>query len=370
MSRNVAGRTRSALLAATLLLAAGSAQAQDWQAEWAAALAQSKGQDLNLTVHSYEAHEAVAREFQKKFPDIKVNVTAATPSSTAPRIVTEQKNGIYNVDSWWASTSNMNNIVLPADGFEKITDYLILPEVKDPSKWQRPDMLYTSDRGPYIMVHSYYYEAIGFVNSNVVKGYKLENADQLLDPRLIGKIVIEDPRRPNGGSNGMAALLKLKGPDFISALFTKMQPTFMSITRQVTDTVSRGDAVLAFGGNPETMYQCWNAGGCKDISRMKQFNYVLARGVAVLKNAPHKAATKVWVNWLLSKEGQESYVQNWAKTNQSGAVSLRADVAPDPKHLDSVPDYSRLDQFVSVATDSGAPVMEEVYRLLAKAQGR
>ncbi len=360
----------TAALALAISLCTSAAVAQDWQKEWADALAQSKGQNLNLAVHSYEAHEAVARDFQKKFPDIKVNVTASTPSSMAPRIVTEQKNKIYNWDSWWASTSNMNNIVLPADGFDKITDYLILPEVKEPKNWQRPDMLYTSERGPFILVHSYYYEGTGFWNAAAVKGYKLENADSLLDPRIVGKIVIEDPRRPNGGSNALAALLKLKGSDFVETLMTKMQPTFMNITRQVTDSVTRADAAIGFGGNPEAVYQCWNAGGCKDVARIKQFNYVLARGVAVLKNAPNKAATKVWINWLLSREGQESYVQNWAKTNQSGAVSLRADVAPDPKHMDSVPDYTRLDQFVSVATDSGTPVMEEVYRLFNKVQSR
>jgi ABC-type Fe3+ transport system substrate-binding protein len=363
-------RKAGATIALAAVLVSGNARAQDWKQEWDAARAAAKGQQLNLILHSYEAHEAVAREFQKKFPDIRVNVTAATPSSTAPRLVTEQKNGIYNWDSWWASTGNMNSIVLPAGGFDPITDYLILPEVKEPSNWQRPDMLYTSSRGPFILVHSYYYQGAGFWNTSVVKGFKLETPESLLDPRLVGKINIEDPRRSNGGSNAMAALLKLRGPDFVNSLFTKMQPTFMSITRQLTDAVSRGDAAIIFGGNPETMYQCWNAGGCRDVRRVTEFKYVLARGVAVFKNAPNKAATKVWINWLLSKEGQESYVQNWANTNKYGAVSLRADVAPHPDHQDSVPEYSRLDQFVSVATDSGAPVMEEVYRLYSKVQSR
>ncbi len=361
---------RLAIPLALAMAMSAPALAQDWRKDWAETLARAKGQDLNLIVHSYEAHEAVAREFQKKFPDIRVNVTAATPSSTAPRIVSEQKNGIYNWDSWWASTSNMNNIVLPVGGFEKLPDYFILPEVKDAANWRRPDMLYTSERGPFILVHSYYYEATGFINRSVVKGFTFAGVDDLVDPRLKGKIIIEEPTRPNGGSNASAAFLKLRGSDFVTKLFADQQPTFMTITRQITDAVSRGDAAIAIGGNPEAVAQCWKAGGCKDVSRMSQINYVLARGVGVFKNAPHKDATKVWINWLLSREGQQTYVEMWAKTNESGAVSMRSDVAPDPRHQASVPDYARLDEFVSVATDSGAQYMDDVYKLYAKVRNR
>ena len=41
------------------LLAAAPAFAQDWQKEWADTQARAKGQEFNLAVHSYEAHEAV-----------------------------------------------------------------------------------------------------------------------------------------------------------------------------------------------------------------------------------------------------------------------------------------------------------------------
>jgi iron(III) transport system substrate-binding protein len=364
-------QTQAMLIACGLTLALISPlKAQDWQKEWSDTLNRAKGQELNLAVHSYEAHEAVAREFQKKNPDIKVNVTPATPSTIAPKIVAEQKNGIYNWDSWWASTANMNNIVMPIDGFAKLTDYLILPEVKDAAQWRRPDMMYTSDRGPYIFVHSYYYEATGFYNTGVVKGLKLDKAEALLDPRLKGKIIIEDPARPNGGSNAIAALLKAQGPYFVRRLLGDMQPSFMSITRQITDSVARGDAAIIIGGNPEAITQCWHAGGCKDVIRLPHINYILARGVGVLKNAPHKEATKIWINWLLSKEGQETYVREWARTNESGAVSMRKDVAPAPKHEESVPDYNRLDQFVSVATDQGQSFMSDVYKLYSEVKNR
>ena len=176
--------------------------------------------------------------------------------------------------------------------------------------------------------------------------------------------------RPRTGRKVIYANTVCWGAAFVEKFFTDQQPTFMTITRQITDAVSRGDAAISIGGNPEAIYQCWHAGGCKDVIRLPNINYVLARGVGVFKNAPHKDATKVWINWLLSREGQESYVAMWAKTNESGAVSMRSDVAPAPAHQASVPDYARLDDFVSVATDSGAPFMDEVYKIYAKVRNR
>src|SRR5262249_3550221 len=126
-------------LVAVLLPDGATAQQQDWQQEWADTLAQAQGQPLALTVHGIEGHEAVVREFQKRFPDIKVELTVSNPSIIAPRIVTEQRNGIFAWDSWWAATANMNNIVLPAGGLGRISDYLVFPEREGPPNGGAPD---------------------------------------------------------------------------------------------------------------------------------------------------------------------------------------------------------------------------------------
>ncbi len=341
-------------------LATGSAAAQDWQKEWADTLARAKGQELNLAVHSYEAHEAVAREFQKKFPDIKVNVTPSTPSTFAPRVITEQRNGIFAWDSWWASTANMNNLVLPLDGFDKITDYFILPEVKEPSNWRRPDMLYTSERGPYILMAAQYAESTAYFNKAAVKGLEVKDVDDLLNPKLKGLIVTEDATKPNAGTYVLSSFVKTRGEGFMRRLLGEMNPVYISNQRQIADTLIRGDAAVMLGGNPEYVNQCWKAGACRDIIRLPVQKYLLGRGVAVMKNAPHKDATKVWVNWLLSKDGQETYVKLWAATNEVGAVSMRKDVAADPHHLDSEPDYANMEKFGRPSTDAGARDLEVV----------
>ena len=51
---------------------------------------------------------------------------------------------------------------------------------------------------------------------------------------------------------------------------------------------------------------------------------------------------------------------------------MRKDVAPDPKHLDSVPDYAKLDSYFLAATDAGEGAMKKVQSLYSavKEKGR
>ena len=163
-------------------LALGHAQAEEnWQTEWADTIARARGQSLVLAVHALEGHVPVVREFEKRFPDIKVELTEQGQTVTAPRIVTEQKNGIYAWDSWWGATGNMTTVVLPTGGFDRITDYFVLPEVKDASNWNAPDFLYTSDAGPYVFVHTNYEEAAVYFNKSAIKGFAPTSIDQLIE---------------------------------------------------------------------------------------------------------------------------------------------------------------------------------------------
>jgi iron(III) transport system substrate-binding protein len=357
------------ILVAMALPAAVDAQF-DWQREWNDTLAKAKGQPIALAVHGIEGHEAVVREFHKKFPDINVQLTVSNPSMIAPRIVTEQKNGIFAWDSWWAATANMNNVVLPAGGLDPIPNYLILPEVKDLSNWQAPNYLYTSDKGPFVFVHTYYEEATVYRNKDVVRPLDLDNADQLLDRRLRGQIAIRDPSRPNSGSFALAGLAKAKGLDFVRQLFTEMAPVVIDNPRQLTDAVLRGDKAVIIGAEQDLITRCRLAGGCKSVVRLPFGRYMFSRGVSVLKNAPHKEATKVWINWLLSRDGQETYVREWAKTNDIGALSLRKDVKPQPAQEAATPDYERMGEYLLAGTDAGGEHLAAVIKLYIDLRNR
>ena len=50
--------------------------------------------------------------------------------------------------------------------------------------------------------------------------------------------------------------------------------------------------------------------------------------LSILNRLPHPHATKVFVNWLLSREGQTHYQKHFLRIDP--VFSLREDVPPDP----------------------------------------
>lgn len=347
---------------------AATASAQDWQAEWNKTLEEAKAKELNIVIQPNEAFESVVRVFQERFPDIKTQVSIIHPSQAAPRIVKEQEGKVYNWDVWWSTASNMNNVVLPAGGLEPITDYLILPEVKDESNWRDPKYLYTSDRGPYVLVHTHFLQNLGLYNTEMVPGGKL-TMENILDPSLKGKIAIRVPSRPHGGTMMLAQIARTSGIETVRKLLTDQAPVFIDNDQQVTQSVINGEFAVGIGTTEQTYSECVREGGCQTI-RMFPVSFMHSRSVSVLKNPPNPAGAKVFINWILSKEGQEAYVTEWSKTNNSGAISMRKDVQGNPEHADSTPDFSNLDQYVAVSLDSGSASLKEITELYNKARSQ
>jgi ABC-type Fe3+ transport system substrate-binding protein len=349
---------------AALLLAACWAAAParaDWKSDWDKAVADARGQSLNLIIQPNEGYEAVVAEFKRRFPQIKVQTTLMHPTDAGPRVLMEQQNGRFGWDAWWATASNMNNIATPAGGLDKISDYFVLPEVKDMNNWRDPDYLYTSKRGPYVFAHTHFIMHLGVYNRKLVPGGKL-SADNLLDPALKGKFAIRQPSRPHGGAMVLAQIAKEKGINTVEKLLTDMAPVYVDNDRQTFMAVLKGTSAVGFGIPEGTMFDCKSEGGCQDLVLFPS-GFMHSRGLSVFKNAPNKAATKVWVNWLLSKEGQESYVREWAKYNPSGAFSMRKDVAGNPAHADTMPDMRNIGKYVAVSFDSGNADLKQIIDL-------
>jgi len=349
--------------------AATAAVAQDWKAEWDKTVAAAKGSKLNLVIQPDPGFEAIVEVFKKKYPDIRVEASAVNPSAFAPRLVTEQNSGLFAWDVWWSSASNMTIVNIPAGSLAPIPNYLILPEVKDESNWHNPKYLYTSDKGPFVFVHTHYLQNLGYYNTDLVPGGEIKTIRDLANPALKGKFALRAPDRPHGGSQMLAQALKMTDEAFLNTLFTTMSPIIVDNARQVTDGVIRGDYAYGIGTDDNVWMDCVKAGGCKNVKQVP-FSFMHSRAISIPKNPPNPAAAKVFVNWLLSKEGQEVYVKEWAKVDSVGAFSMRKDVAPDPAHKGSLPDFNNLDQYVAVSLDSGVPYISKVAELFNKSRAK
>jgi len=93
--------------------------------------------------------------------------------------------------------------------------------------------------------------------------------------------------------------------------------------RQLAETVTRGKAALSIGLSYYTYMPFVKAGlPVKPLPNLKEGFYAASGSgnIGVLKNAAHPNAGKVFLNWMLSKEGQTGF------TKALGQPTRRLDV--------------------------------------------
>ena len=351
-----------------ILTPSGAAHAQAWQDEWNATLAKAKGQTLNAMVAGEEAYQIILNEFSKKF-GVKVETTVSRPSSAIARIQTEQKNGQYIWDIWMGGTSNMVNAASPAGLTAPMEPYFILPEVKDVSNWRHADFLF-GDSKRTVFTNSNKLEFYVLRNKSVLPEVKVETWDDLLNPKLKGKISVRDMSVPNAGTFAMATAYGVKGPDFVRKLLKDQEVKVYENPQQLDTAITRGGQAISIGLETYLWDKCRADGGCKDVDNLYQFGAAISIGLTVPKNAPDSDAVKAFLNWYLSKEGQEVWVNAWAKQNQTGAVSMRKDVAPAKGHESGMPDFSNPKNYVFVSSEHGSEEVTNTIKIFKEVTGK
>jgi ABC-type Fe3+ transport system substrate-binding protein len=354
--------------AAALALLPVPAGAQNADAEWNATLAKARTQTLVMVNQGSPSYDNMIAAFTKKF-GIEVEATVARPTVILPRVKTEQANGQYLWDVWWATTSNMVSVAAPAGMLQPFEPFLILPEVKDINQWRHPDYIY-GDAGRMVFTHSHEVSFSAYRNTDAIPGFKVDNVDALLDPRLKGKVIMRDASQPNAGSWAIAPIYKAKGGEFLRRVLKEQQPKVVENPQQLDTAIMRGTAAVAFGMQGSSYSKCVKDSGCKNVQPLGQLAAASSRGLSVFKNAPHPEAAKIFINWVLSKEGQELFVKEWGAHNETGGVSMRKDVEPYPDHKTDLPDFSKADQYVWVATDDGAKDVAAVVKIFKEVMGK
>jgi iron(III) transport system substrate-binding protein len=353
---------------AAIVFNVSAAFAQEGDAAWAATVEKAKSDPLVLVYSDNKAFDTIVEEFTKKY-GIKVQTTVARPTVILPRVKTEQTNGQYLWDVWWSITANMVNVAAPAGMLQPFEPFLMLPEVKDVNQWRHKDYIY-GDPGKFVFTYSHEVSFSVYHNVDVVPGVKLDTLDALLDPRFKGKIIARDASQPNSGAFALSPIYKAKGEDFLRKFLKDQAPKILDNPQQLDTSLMRGGAAIAVGMQNTSYATCTKDGGCKNITPMPQLAITLSRGLSVFKNAPHPEAAKIFINWLLSKEGQTVAVREWAKYNLTGAVSMRKDVEPHPDHKADQPDFSNPDQYVWVSTDDGSKEIDAVVKIFNDVMGK
>jgi iron(III) transport system substrate-binding protein len=332
----------------TIFLSA--AVSADWNEDWKKTIGAAK-QEGTVVIYTFPGNERLFQEFQKQFPEIKPIEVTVRGSERVTRILSERRAGKYLADLLMGGAGSAAAGLLKGGVLDPITSALLLPEVVDQSRWWRGRHIYGDDEGKRIFSYSgaplYYFH----YNANLVKPQEFKSYWDFLNPKWNGKIVIAEPL--TGGTQEPLQFLynnRELGPDFIRRFLTEMDVTVSRDIRQMVDWVAQGKYAISALQNAGRL-DIWDAKkqglplGVFATERLKEGGLVGSGGgnIMLVNRAPHPNGARVFINWLLSREGQIAY----QKFVPPGKNSLRIDIPKDdvPEHARIVPgaNYALLD---------------------------
>jgi iron(III) transport system substrate-binding protein len=326
-----------------------------WQAEWDQTVraAEKEGQ-LTVYIGGYGAI-IDAGVFQKAYPKIKVTHITGAGTDLTQRIAAERRAGKYAADVYNGGGNSLFQVLYVGKMLDPIKSALILPEVTDAAKWWEGKQKYADKDGQYIFVYE------GNVAAGAGAGYNSQLLDprefrtywDFLNPKLKGRIVSTDIRKVRGAGIPWQFLYYHSdlGPKFLRRLFGEMDVTLVADLRQAVDWLGAGKFTLCMPIQGGAVFKAKNQGLPVDQFDPYHFkegvNLSSAFGsLALLNRAPHPNAAKVFINWLLSREGQ-SLFQKAISIPGDARNSRRIDVPKD--HIPA--DEQRRDKMIYFDTD-------------------
>ena len=277
-------------------------------------------------------------------PKIKINYISGAGTDLTQRISAERRAGKYLADVYNGGGISLYTMLYQTKMLDSIKSALILPEVTDTSKWWEGKHKYADKEGEQIFVYE------GNLAAGAGAGYNTQLLDprdyksywDFLNPKLKGKIISSDIRKVRGAGIPWQFLYYSPdlGPKYLRRLFGEMDVTMTADFRQAVDWLGTGKFLLCLPIQGGQIYKAKNQG--LPVEQFEPFHF--KEGVnlssafgslALFNRAPHPNAAKVFINWLLSREGQTLF-QKVISLPGDARNSRRIDV---PK--DHVPPYEQ-----------------------------
>ena len=320
-------------MASILQAAADPAADAEWMRTVSAAKKEGK---VSIFLYHRDNIETAVRVFEKSFPDIQLVTASTSAAETGPRLMAERRAGKFLWDICICGPTTPLGVLYLAKALDPIKPALILPEVVDQSKWWEGKHHYMDPEGSHIFVFLGSFDMPNlFYNKNLVDPREFKSYWDMVNAKWRGKIVTLDPRQPGRQRVGGRFIYNIPelGEKFLTRLFTEMDVTFSRDDRQALDWLAVGKYSLClFCGNIEAA----KAQGLPveefEVYRWKETAAISSGSngsLALMNQAPHPNAARVFINWLLSRDGQGSF-QRIMNSPDLLVESMRVDIAKDP----------------------------------------
>jgi len=308
---------------------AASQAAGSWQVEWEKTI-QAAHREGEVTIYGQARHpvSAAIRAFDQVYPKIRLNFLGGTGAQLGVRVMAEKRAGKHLVDIAIGGAGTQVEVYARAGLLEPMSAAFILPEVADPSLWWGKKQHYADPENRAVfMIVGNASSSIGAYNTGLVKPGEIQSWWDLLQPKWKGKIVMTDAK--SAGNIGTWRYLYYSpdlGPKFIRRLLADMDVMFSVDERQMMDWLGTGKAsvhLLAKGANIDKAKE--QGLPVEELSSQKEGGSIStgSNHLSWFKNAPHPNAARLYINWVLSREGQLT----WQKITKDN--SLRADISKE-----------------------------------------
>jgi iron(III) transport system substrate-binding protein len=258
---------------------------------------------------SADLRKQMEAAFRSKF-GIDIELIPAPGPQNANRIASEQKAGVRYFDAIIVGTGTA--LPLAHGGMlEAIEPLMVLGEVKDPKNWWGGH-IWEDNLKTKRFLYSFIAE-VGtgglWYNSTLARPEELRSLDDFLNPKWKGKIGLSDPRVPGSGQSLWSLCWELKGEDYLKKLV--QQNLFVSRDlRQIADALAKSKLAITIGAGHSQYEPFINSGlPVKQLPTPKE-GLPASNGygvVGIVNNPPHPNGAKLFLNWLLSREGQDFY---------------------------------------------------------------
>ena len=312
----------AAVTVAAACFSGSLALAQSKSAEWDKIVdaGRKEGKIVASIPPSAELRKLMELSFIRQY-GISVEFIPARGSNVIQRMVNEAKAGVRYFDLHIGGTESVVTGMLPENILDAVDPYFVLPEVKDPKQWWGGH-LWADNAKRFLYVFVAYQTVSLWTNPNEYKPAEFSSFDDLLNAKLRGRIGISDPRTPGSGSSMWSYMLYIKGEEYLKRLVA--QNLFVTRDlRLLAENLAKGKIAVTSGiGYSEFLPFIKANLPVMPLPMPKEGLYVSGGygHLTVLKNPPHPNAAKVFVNWLLSRDGQEVF------TRGMGVGSRRLDV--------------------------------------------
>lgn len=238
----------------------------------------------------------IAKVFQAKYPGVAVDVYRAAGNTLATRLLEERRAKRYLAD---AIESTPPQLLL-------LRDVQALQPFASPHLANYPDISKEAAPGGLVFWATDRESLIGVgYNKNVIRPAIVpKKFDDLLNPALKGLMATANNET---GARAIGAMLKGKGEGFVRKLKEQDIRPHSTTAAGLADLIISGEAPLSFTMVQTNLTQPAASKGAPVAWVPMEVVAVNAGSAAVLANAPNPHAALLFIDFLISPDGQKMY---------------------------------------------------------------